>query len=227
MGTPIYTHVSIPRLNLVLLLGAYTWDTSATKFLAFNQTQYLRIIHIDSDTTLFKHMDDLFLLPPAPVAMPRAYWQLPAAQTLTSLFLLLEPSEIEASRLMQAASSMYRTHDAFDMEVLNELYGDSAMVLPHRRYGLLSGEFRAKTHEEFLGNDYEKWDADRALREASLVHFSDWPIPKPWVMWPRQLLLEKMPRCEVNPGTKKESGCQNRAVWLELYNDFRRRRKVS
>ena len=172
-------------------------------------------------------MDDLFLLPSVPVAMPRAYWQLPATRTLTSLFLLLEPSEIEASRLMHAATSVHRTHKTFDMEVLNTLYGDSAMVLPHRKYGLLSGEFRAKEHENYLGNDYEKWDADRAMREASLVHFSDWPIPKPWVMWPRQLLLEEIPKCEINPGTESESGCRNREVWLELYNDFRRRRKVS
>jgi hypothetical protein len=32
----------------------------------------------------------------------------------------------------------------YDMELLNRRYGDSAMVLPHRQYGLLSGEFRKK-----------------------------------------------------------------------------------
>jgi alpha-N-acetylglucosamine transferase len=51
-----------------------TWANSYTKLLAFNQTQYERVIAIDSDTTLLKHMDELFLLPPSPITMPRAYW---------------------------------------------------------------------------------------------------------------------------------------------------------
>ncbi|MCJ1413033.1 N-acetylglucosaminyltransferase [Ptychographa xylographoides] len=203
-----------------------TWDTSLTKFLAFNQTQYLRIIHFDSDATVLGHMDDLFLLPAAPVAMMRAHWVLPHQKKLTSMFILLEPSAIEAGRLAAAADATTRKDDDFDMEILDSLYADSAMVLPHRRYGLLSGEFRALDgHERYLGNDYEAWDPARALREASLVHFSDWPIPKPWIMWPRELLKENVPRCEIEPGTSRESRCGNREVWLELYNDFRRRRK--
>ncbi|MCJ1320023.1 N-acetylglucosaminyltransferase [Xylographa vitiligo] len=201
-----------------------TWDTSATKFLTFNQTQYLRIIHLDSDVTVQQHMDDLFLLPPARVAMMRAYWNLPSVKSLTSMFILLEPSAAEADRLMAAAESKTRQNNEFDMEILNDLYGDSAMILPHRNYGLVSGEFRSEDHHRYLGNNYEKWNPKRALREASLVHFSDWPIPKPWIMWPRNLLKEKMPLCDINPGTKDETGCENKDIWLELYNDFRRRR---
>ncbi|MCJ1288964.1 N-acetylglucosaminyltransferase [Xylographa carneopallida] len=201
-----------------------TWDTSATKFLTFNQTQYLRIIHLDSDVTVQQHMDDLFLLPSARVAMMRAYWTLPSVKRLTSMFILLEPSSTEADRLMAAAESRTRQHNDFDMEILNDLYGDSAMVLPHRNYGLVSGEFRSEDHHRYLGNKHEKWDPKRALREASLIHFSDWPIPKPWIMWPRNLLKKKMPTCDINPGTKSEAGCENRDIWLELYNDFRKRR---
>ena len=172
-------------------------------------------------------MDDLFLLPRAPVAMPRAYWALPSLRTLTSLFILLEPSEVELERLITAAKANTRKDNEYDMEILNNMYSDSAMVLPHRQYGLLSGEFRLKDHKNYLGNDYEAWDPDRALRDASLVHFSDWPIPKPWIMWPRNLLQLEMPRCKINPGTAGEVGCRDRDIWMELYNDFRRRRKVS
>ena len=202
-----------------------TWDESATKFLTFNQTQYSRILHLDSDITLFAHLDDLFLLPASPVAMMRAHWKLPDQNLLTSMLILLEPSEIETQRLMSAARSKSRNRNDYDMEILNNLYKDSAMVLPHRQYGLLSGEFRLKQHENHLGNDFDEWDPDRALREASLVHFSDWPLPKPWIMWPRNLLREEMPKCTVNPGSDAEEGCRDREIWLELYNDFRKRRK--
>ncbi|MCJ1369202.1 N-acetylglucosaminyltransferase [Loxospora ochrophaea] len=190
--------------------GQKTWDESATKFLTFSQTQYLRILHFDSDVTVFKHMDELFLLPPAAVAMVRAYWSLPSIRSLTSLFILLEPSESKSARLMDAARAKTRRENEYDMEILNNMYGDSAMILPHKQFGLLSGEFRGNNHTNFLGNDYEVWDPDRAMREASLIHFSDWPIPKPWIMWPRNLLQESLPKCTFNPGTEKEEGCRNR-----------------
>jgi len=53
---------------------AGTWSDSYTKLLAFNQTQYDRVLSLDSDSTVLKPMDELFLLPDCPVAMPRAYW---------------------------------------------------------------------------------------------------------------------------------------------------------
>ena len=202
-----------------------TWDTSLTKFLAFNQTQYLRIIHFDSDVTVQQHLDDLFLLPTAPVAMMRAYWA-PVSSSLTSLFIMLRPSTVETARLMAAAETETRKNNEFDMEILDSLYKNSALILPHRNYGLLSGEFRSEDHTAYLGNDYEKWNPKRTLQEARIVHFSDWPVPKPWIMWPRNLLQEKMPKCENNHGTALAQGCDNRDIWLELYNDFRRRRKV-
>lgn len=37
-----------------------TWQDSYTKLLAFNQTQYKRVISIDSDGTVLDHMDELF-----------------------------------------------------------------------------------------------------------------------------------------------------------------------
>lgn len=151
------------------------WNGSFTKFMAWGQTQYDRVLHLDSDVTILKHLDELFLLPSAPVAMLRAYWRLPSIRQLTSLFILLEPDEMEAQQLMVAASPNVRQKNEYDMEILNKFYGDSAMVLPHRQYGLLSGEFRVDDHRHFLGNSLERWDPERVLRDASLVHFSDWP----------------------------------------------------
>jgi hypothetical protein len=157
--------------------------------------------------------------------MMRAYWSPKTIDTLPSFFLLLQPSTLEFNRLISLASNPSRSPGDFDMEILNTLYATSALVLPHRNYGLLTGEFRSTNHEVYLGNDYEKWDPKRALREASVVHFSDWPLPKPWIMWPQNLLGEMVPRCEYMAGTKEEQGCEGREGWLELYNEFRRRRK--
>lgn len=166
--------------------------------------------------------------------MPRAYWELPRTRQLSSLLIVIEPSFREYSALAEAAQpamhgqvdvNVSETHK-YDMEILNNRYADSALVLPHRQYGLVTGEFRNKDHRKFLGNEYEPWDPDKVLADAKFVHFSDWPLPKPWVMWPRELLVEIMPKCDNNPGTPSESGCRDRDVWKKLYDDFRRRRKV-
>ena len=207
--------------------GNDAWNSSFVKFFAWGETQYHRVLHLDSDITMLKHLDELFLLPRAPVAMLRAYWELPTTRKLTSLFVLLEPSAQELERLLAAADPKNRKESDYDMEILNRFYGDSAMILPHRQYGLLSGEFRTNDHSNFLGNTWESWNPDRALAEASLVHFSDWPLPKPWIMWPRNLIGEVVPRCEGDGLAEvgKKGGCRNREVWMGLYDGFRKRRK--
>ena len=200
------------------------WNSSFAKFLSWGQTQYDRVLHLDSDVTLLKNLDELFLLPSAPVAMLRAYWQLPTQHKLTSLLILLEPSEPEYQRLMTASRPDHRPKGEYDMEILNRFYSDSALVLPHRQYGLITGEFRTTDHSNYLGNYFEKWNPDLIFREASLVHFSDWPLPKPWVMWPHQLIGEIMPKCQYAENGMVES-CKNKEIWMGLYDDFRKRRK--
>ncbi|RHZ52920.1 glycosyltransferase family 8 protein [Aspergillus thermomutatus] len=212
-----------------------SWDKSIAKLLAFGETEYDRVIHLDSDVTILQKMDELFFLPPAKAAMPRAYWALPDTKQLSSLLIVIEPSYREFKALMESAQpALYgqvgvdsnETTHRYDMELLNNRYADSALVLPHRQYGLVTGEFRKKDHSNFLGNDYETWDPDKVLAEAKLVHFSDWPLAKPWVMWPVSLLAEIQPRCDYKPGTPQEKGCRDREVWKSLYQDFRQRRKV-
>ncbi|KAJ5083169.1 Glucose N-acetyltransferase 1 [Penicillium angulare] len=205
-----------------------SWDTSKTKLFAFALLEYDRVIHLDSDITLLASIDELFFLPKAPVAMPRAHWLLPETRSLSSLIVVLEPSYREYKILQESVHTvggLNFTDSSFDMELLNARYGESAMVLPHREYGLLSGEFRRKDHWRYMGNNEERWNPDQALAEAKFVHFSDWPLPKPWIMWPQNLLAESQPMCDNNPGTPEESGCRDRELWKDLYDDFRRRRK--
>lgn len=209
-----------------------SWDTSVAKLAAFGAVQYDRVIHLDSDMTLLQNLDELFFLPEATVAMPRAYWLLPESRTLSSLLAVIRPSwrEYKALREDGAAVAMGQMkvdlqESRFDMEILNNRYGDTALVLPQRQFALITGEFRKKDHKEFLGEGVA-WNPDQALAQAKFVHFSDWPLPKPWTMWPQKQLAELQPQCDNNPGTPQESGCRDREVWKGLYDDFRRRRKV-
>ena len=200
------------------------WNASFSRFLAWDQTQYDRVLHLDSDATLYKHLDELFMLPSAQVAMTRAYWKLPHEKTLSSKLVLIEPSHSEYERLLQIGRNGQRQGEMFKMDSLDGIYDDSALVLPHGKYGLTSGEFRSVDHKSYLGRTTAVWDPERMIEEASLVHFSDYPFPKPWIMWPRNLLAEKMPECKRREGDNED--CQDKKIWLGLYDDFRQRRKV-
>ena len=220
-------------LDLITHGEVSSWSTSITKLRAFELGEYDRVLHLDSDITLLQNLDELFLLPSTPIAMPRAYWSEEKHKPLTSLLMLIEPNPLEFRNFIDILMSWrmkpnFQVGRNYDMDLLNHRFGSSAMVLPHRPYAMLTAEFRASDHSAYLGTTngprdrYSKyeWDADRALAEAKLVHFSDWPLPKPWVMWPQEGLAEMQPGCE-----GKERGCRDRAVWKELYSDFRKRRK--
>ncbi|KAF5654112.1 hypothetical protein F25303_1659 [Fusarium sp. NRRL 25303] len=200
--------------------GEATWADSYTKLLAFNQTQYDRVLSIDSDSVLLQHMDELFFLPTAPVAMPRAYWISPE-KILSSHLMLIQPSETELFRIMERVESV--KPGEYDMEIVNQLYGDSALIFPHRRYALLSGEFRNEEHAHYLGSDIEAWDPAAVYSEAKLIHFSDWPLPKPWKPMPEEDRLAAQPNCTQT--TSGEENCTARIIWNSLYTDFRARRK--
>lgn len=157
-------------------IQAATWAESYTKLLAFNQTEYQTVLHLDSDSTVLQNMDELFFIAPAWVAMPRAYWLGFEDRILSSQLLLLKPSKHEFERLMKAIETA--GNNDYDMDILNNLYKDSGTILPHKPYDLLTGEFRGEDHKKYLGDDQETWDPDAMYKDAKFLHFSDWPLPK-------------------------------------------------
>ncbi|KAI0398493.1 glucose N-acetyltransferase [Xylariaceae sp. FL0594] len=199
--------------------GDSTWAESFTKLLAFNQTQYKRVLNVDSDATILQRMDELFLIPPCPVAMPRAYWLLPDKKILSSQLMLVQPSDVEFDRIMKNVEAA-DTSD-YDMEIVNQLYSDSAMILPHRPYDLLTGEFRADKHENYLGTDREQFDPVTIFNEAKYLHFSDWPVPKPWISMSEGVRQKEQPKCVTING---QEDCTARKLWNEFYSEFRERR---
>ena len=153
-----------------------TWAESYTKLLAFNQTDYQRILHLDSDSTVLQNLDELFFIESAFVAMPRAHWLGFQDRILSSQLLLLQPNKHEFDRVMKATSGA--GGDDYDMDLLNNLYKDNALVLPHRPYDLLTGEFRGEEHSNYIGDGSKSWDPDYFYKECKFLHFSDWPLPK-------------------------------------------------
>ncbi|KAL6689771.1 glycosyltransferase family 8 protein [Trichoderma pleuroticola] len=175
--------------------GDLTWHDSLTKFHAFALIEYTRILAFDSDSLVLNNMDFLFLSPDSPVAMPRAYWLTDrehAKQILGSHLMLIEPNTHRYKRIINEAMRS----GEFDMEVLNELFKDSAMILPHRRLALLTGEFRTRDHSKYLAPDEEEeWNAMVEASRAYLVHFSDWPLPKPWKSHSEAQWQAALPEC--------------------------------
>ncbi|KAK3709073.1 hypothetical protein LTR37_011052 [Vermiconidia calcicola] len=210
--------VRLVPIHVQRLAGEPTWAESFTKLLAFNQTEYKRVLSLDSDATVLQPMDELFLLPSAPVGMPRAYWL--DQPFLSSQLVLIEPSKFEFQRIEEAFSS--RGGNDFDMEIVNNLYGASCFIIPHRKYDLLTGEFKSGDHSKYLGSKEEEWDPDKVLEEAKFLHFSDWPYPKPWVSVSGSTTDTNKPKCHDLGGGKQD--CRDQEKWLWFYSDFRDRR---
>ncbi|KAL3440134.1 nucleotide-diphospho-sugar transferase [Aspergillus insuetus] len=203
--------------------GDPTWHKSLTKFQAFALTNYTRVLVFDSDSMVLNNMDHLFLNTLAPVAVPRAYWLNDADssikdQMLGSHVMLIAPNQGNFHRIIDEAKSS----GAFDMEVLNTLFRDSAMILPHRRYALLTGEFRNKDHARYLSEDKDaEWNAMAEASRAYLVHFSDWPLQKPWLPHSEQQWQQVLPECpEDDVATEDRPRCADRLIWTGFYTDY-------
>ncbi|KAH6876547.1 nucleotide-diphospho-sugar transferase [Thelonectria olida] len=203
--------------------GDSTWRDSLTKFHAFALTEWTRVLAFDSDALVLNSMDHYFLSPLSPIAVPRAYWLNEAdteiaKQVLGSHVMLLEPDEKRYHKIINEALSS----GDFDMEVINHMFRDSAMILPHRRLALLTGEFRATNHSKYLAPDVDvEWNAMGEVSRAVLVHFSDWPLPKPWKKHSQKQWETVMPACpDDDVETEDKPRCADRLMWTGFYEDY-------
>lgn len=209
--------IKVQHNNLASYFGP-NWSDSYTKLLAFNQTQYERLLVLDSDSTILETMDELFFLPRAKVAMPRAYW-LPNP-TMSSHIMLIQPS-VPSWRLIEAAIKKAK-YGVYDMEIVNRLFGNDCLRIPHRPYALLTGEFRSDEHEKYMDNERQGWDPDAAIMEAKFVHYSDHPLGKPWLVG-KQDREGYEPLCGWTPSSNRD--CRAKYIWTDLYDGFTESRK--
>lgn len=201
------------------------WADSYTKLLAFNQTQYSRLIVMDSDSLLLDSIDELFFVPPATAVMPRAYWV--NTPHMSSHIMVLTPST-DAFHDVQRTIDRKAGYGFYDMEVMNHVFGRNCQVMPCEPYALLTGELRRGDHAAFLesgsGHSEHGWDHDVVLNEAKLVHFSDHPLPKPWLATDEEIMAAK-PDCSFFAELGKE--CRAQDIWMDFYKTFRNKRAVS
>ena len=100
------------------------------KLVGFRLHQYIpslkRILILDSDQIILQSLDHVFSLPAVDLAAPRAHWQ--GLSGFTSAFLLVSLSDRLWDRMELALQTI--KHNAFDMDLLNEMFRETAMVLP-------------------------------------------------------------------------------------------------
>jgi hypothetical protein len=209
--------------------GDTTWRDSLTKFHAFGLTEFTRVLAFDSDSLVLNNMDHYFLSPLSPIAAPRAYWlyskDAPIKdQILGSHVMLLEPSEYRYRLIVEEALSS----GDFGMEVINHLFKSSAMILPHRRLALLTGEFRNTDHSNYLaGDEHVEWNAMGEVSRAYLAHFSDWPLPKPWLPHTPEQWQSALPGCPANDTEREDRPrCVDRVMWTGFYIDYEREKAL-
>ena len=100
------------------------------KLIGFRLHQYIpslqRILILDSDQLILQPLDHIFSLPAVDLAAPRAYWK--GSFGFTSAFLLVSLSERLWTRMEDALRTIQ--HDTFDMDLLNEIFAETALLLP-------------------------------------------------------------------------------------------------
>lgn len=198
------------------------WRQPFSKFLAYNLTQYDRVIVLGTESIVLNSMDELFFLPPTPIAMPYVYRSKPAGWRLSNQIMVVQPSSTSFSAIEKAIKGA--NSDETDMGIVYKLYNDTLTRLPQRPFHILSEEFRLKDkeHKRYLGTSNEKWNAAEILRQTKLVHFFDPPIPEPWIAsdatWRNYI-----PRCV--PTAYRRFNCANRDIWSRFYSDYENRRK--
>ncbi|GAB1742580.1 hypothetical protein NU219Hw_g8120t1 [Hortaea werneckii] len=136
-------HEQTPKLKSSMT-GSY-YEDSLLKLLAFKlhalDPSLKRVLALDSDQLVMQNLDHLFAgLPEVDLAAPRAYWL--SRDFLASTFMMISLSD----RLWKTVEDALDTigYDKFDMDLINDLLGDTVMML--------SGEYVT------LNSHWEDWN---------------------------------------------------------------------
>lgn len=200
------------------------WSGPYTKLLGFNLTEFDRVLAIDPASIVRQNLDELFLYPAAPLAMPYIYFGRVNGWHFSTQLTLMTPSTTSFSRVSEAIKGAPATE--YDSAILETLFRGQIIKIPQRPFAFLSGEYRRTSHEHYIGNRWpKKWDPDRMLGEARLLHFADDPLPKPWVKASQDLVNRNMPSCRRSEWFGA-SDCRDREVWSKLYWDYADMRKA-
>lgn len=180
------------------------YDGSLLKLMAFGMYNFVphlrRVIIMDSDQLVLKNLDHLFHLPSISLAAPRAYWlnDEKHIHPLTSALMVIEQSP----EIWAVVEEGLRTiaPEVYDMDLVQALFGDSALVLPGH-YTTLNSHWEAwDLPNWFTGHgsgpetvpDYERsWESTDVRfqdlwRQVAVLHYTARGKPWSWTGIPLQ-----------------------------------------
>ena len=215
----------LDALSKEQMMGArHTWAAPFTKLLGFNLTEFDRVLAIDPASVVKHNLDELFLIPASPVAMPYIYYGQADGWRFSTQLTLMTPSPDSFYKISDAIQALSPIED--DLSVLEAQFRGQIIKLPQRPFALMAGEYRRTEHTEYIGYQFpKKWDPDYMHKEARILHFSDHPIPPPWIKASQVSSNKNMPKCK-NSEWFGASDCRDRAVWFKLYRDYADMRKA-
>ncbi|CAG9467106.1 unnamed protein product [Pedinophyceae sp. YPF-701] len=92
-----FTIIEVPRFVQPSGVHAGYYADAFTKLRVFQLKQYDRVIFLDADSIPMNNPDNLFFLPPAMLAIPRASWQ--NQISVTTALMVIQPSDVAWERV--------------------------------------------------------------------------------------------------------------------------------
>lgn len=153
--------------------GTWYYQDCLLKLFAFKMHKIdptlKRVLMLDSDQLILKNLDDLFEdLPEVDLASPRAYWV--DRRTLSSTFMMIFLSDRLWSTVETAIKNI--TKDKYDMDLVNDVLGDTVMMLPGN-FVTLNSHFE----EWNLPKWYHKEGKTSADQQQQILSIGDATVP--------------------------------------------------
>ncbi|KAG8529929.1 uncharacterized protein KY384_005410 [Bacidia gigantensis] len=162
-----------------------------------------RVLVLDSDQLILQSPDHLFSLPVVDLAAPRAYWSEDPTE-LTSALMLIKPSDRSWRRVKQAMDEI--KPGEFDMDIINTLFGRTALVLP--------GEYCTLNTQWEVNEVPRWWQGQEPLRDPSWrPKLNSSAFTKPLVRWSeskRSIIIDSKTAPEMTPEESMGSAARER-----------------
>jgi hypothetical protein len=163
-----------------------TWRLSNLKLHVLGLSDWDRVVYMDADGLIVGNPDHLFevtLNESYPIAMPRAYWLPNASSLFTSCLIVCHPS----TYLFQLAYKAFNTTRMFDMDVLNAAISNRTLPIPSSEAPLIMLLDLDSGSKEPIRSWFNGLRVENVLQITSYIHFSTYPLPKPWLMTGKHL----------------------------------------
>lgn len=166
----------------------------------------------------------------------------PSSETFQSIMLMLPnflktKNKYDMDLINDQLYNLKRViYDQFNLfRRLRTLFVPEVLVLPFGRYGLLTGSIKNEEHYSIIRNDilgYKRLDTDgkeipkeasKLIKESKYVHFSDYPMGKPWEY---SSLKDISCTARIKKGKIVESEKKTCAVWNSIYESYLNSRTV-